>query len=361
MTTQHEHRFLKPGKLPAHILDRLLKGIAPSRKDPRLVIGPRLGEDAAHISFGERTLLAKTDPITFATEHIGWYALNVNANDIAVAGGDPKWFLATALLPPGTTEKEVQSIFEQLGAAAEQLGVSIAGGHTEITPAVKQPVICGSMLGEAPASGTVSSAGALPGDHIILTKGIAIEGTAILANELRSQLAARGISKDEIEEASALLMRPGISVLKDARTAISAAPVNAMHDPTEGGLATALHEIAFASNVNLCIEEGKVPILASSRKICRALKIDPWGLISSGALLIAASPSRVQKILDAMQQEGIQAQTIGAVTEKRVPNTPPRNLLRASDGALRPLPTFERDEIARAFENIINKRQQHSC
>ena len=173
----------------------LISGLPLQSADKRLIVGPGLGEDAAHILMGENTLLAKTDPITFATERIGWYAVNVNANDIAVAGGIPKWFLATVLMPPGTTEDEVRKIFDQLGEAAAENNIQLAGGHTEITPTVTQPVVCGLMLGEAPTSRTVSASGAQPGDTVILTKGIAIEGTSILANECRKTLSSRcGVS-----------------------------------------------------------------------------------------------------------------------------------------------------------------------
>ena len=119
--------MLKNGKLPGRLLQELISGIPKTDADKRLLIGPGLGEDAAHILFGENTLLAKTDPITFATDRIGWYAVNVNANDIAVAGGTPKWFLATLMMPPGTTEAEVRDIFGQIGEAAYEIGVQLAG------------------------------------------------------------------------------------------------------------------------------------------------------------------------------------------------------------------------------------------
>lgn len=344
--------ILKNGKLPGHLLQDLLDGLPKGFGDDRLIIGPGLGEDAAHILFGESTLLAKTDPITFATDRIGWYAVNVNANDIAVAGGIPKWFLATLMIPPGSTEKEIRDIFMQIGEAANEIGVQMAGGHTEITPAVTQPVICGFMLGEAPTGSTVSASGAKLGDAVILTKGIAIEGTSILANECRDQLIQAGVSLSDIDSAAAMLTNPGISVLKDAQTATSSGGITAMHDPTEGGLSTALQELAFASKVDIVIEESAVNVLPVCQTICDVLEIDPWGLISSGALLATVQPDRQDAVIAALKSADIDAHLIGRVEARSDDETGASvSVRRSQSSSLTPIATFERDELARYFEN----------
>ena len=379
--------MLKNGKLPGRLLEDLIAQIPKTDTDKRLLIGPGVGEDAAHILFGEKTLLAKTDPITFATDRIGWYAVNVNANDIAVAGGTPKWFLATLMMPPGSTETEVREIFRQIGEASFEIGVQLAGGHTEITPAVTQPVICGFMLGEAQTSRTVSASGAQPGEAVILTKGIAIEGTSILANECRNQLLEAGVAASEIDQAAGFLTNPSISVLKDAQTAVAVGGVTAMHDPTEGGLATALQELAFASNVDIVIDESAVNILPECQTICDALRIDPWGLISSGALLATVEPERKYDVVKALISEGIEANIIGSVKSRRTPTSDQHTARETADldaqeetstrlpldaqggikGGLeevspsvytqtgpnspaKPIKSFERDELARFFE-----------
>ena len=345
------NRKLKTGKLPGTLLQDLIEGIPKAASNRRLLVGPGLGEDAAHILFGENTLLAKTDPITFATDRIGWYAVNVNANDIAVAGGTPKWFLATLMMPPGSTEGEVRDIFGQIGEAAYEIGVQLAGGHTEVTPAVTQPVICGFMLGEVPTSRAVSASGAQPGDAVILTKGIAIEGTSILANECGDQLARAGLDSPDIAAAADFIINPGISVLKDAQTAVSAGGVTAMHDPTEGGLATALQELAFASKVDIVIDKSAVNVLPICRAICDALDIDPWGLISSGALLATVQPDHQGAVVAALQGVGIDASVIGRVKPQSDDTTGPSVSIR-QDQTISPTPiaTFERDELARYFD-----------
>ena len=264
------------------------------------------------IDMGERYLVAKTDPITFATEDIGWYAVNVNANDVACCGATPRWFLATILLPEQTNAGLAERIFEQISAACAQLGVSLCGGHTEITYGLERPIVVGQMLGEMAPAAMVTTGGAQVGDRLIVTKGIALEGTAIIASEKRSEL--QELMNDvEIERCIDLLKTPGISVVRDAQIALEAGGVHALHDPTEGGLATGLHELAHAAGVGLIIDQMAVPVLPECKRICDHLGLDPLGLIASGALLIAAAPEASGTITDALHQSGLAATVIGTV------------------------------------------------
>ena len=137
---------LLTGKLPAELLERLLAGVV--RRDPRVLLGPALGEDAALIDMGDRVLVAKADPVTFATDRIGWYAVHVNANDVACTGARPAWFLATILLPEGATEALAEEVFAQIEAACGALGVTLVGGHTEVTYGLERPIVAGAMLAE---------------------------------------------------------------------------------------------------------------------------------------------------------------------------------------------------------------------
>ena len=184
---------LRPGKLPNSLLRQMLADLRSG--DPRVLVGPGVGEDAAHISFGGSTLIAKADPVTFATDLIGWYAVNVNANDVAASGGTPRWFLATVLLPEGGDSAGAAAIFDQMREAAGELGVELVGGHTEVTIGLPRPIVCGAMLGEAPASKAISTSGACVGDSVVLTRGIAIEGTSILAREMPERLKAGGSNR----------------------------------------------------------------------------------------------------------------------------------------------------------------------
>ena len=334
---------MKAGKLPLDLLSRLLAGIP--QDDPRVVVGPRTGEDAALKDFGDRHLAAKTDPITFATDLIGWYVVQVNANDLAVMGATPRWLMATLLFPEGTHPGEVEEAFGQLGRACADLGVTLVGGHTEITYGLSRPLAVGAMLGEVEKGMEVLTSGARPGDSLVLTKGIAIEGAAVLARESATELRSAGVHQQVIDRAAELLFTPGISVARDARLAVQAADVHAMHDPTEGGLATGLLELATAAGVGLTVDLDRIPIVEESRIICQALGLDPIGLIASGALLVALPPEDVPRLVESLAAEGIQAAEIGRVT-------PPEDGLKLRvDREEQPLPVFERDELARWFSD----------
>ncbi|MFB3818992.1 MAG: AIR synthase family protein [Candidatus Methylomirabilales bacterium] len=333
------------GKPPLRVLKRLLGEGAP--RDPRVVLGPRVGEDAAVIDLGDGYLVAKADPITFATEEIGWYAVHVNANDLAVRGARPAWFLMTLLLPEGAEERLLDDIFAQVRGACEAVGATLVGGHTEVTQGLTRPLLAGAMLGEVAKGRLVTTAGARPGDAILLSKGIALEGSALLARECDRLLGARGVMPGVRRRARGFLREPGISVLAEARLALEAAEVHAMHDPTEGGLATGLLELALAGDVGLRVERAAIPVLPECAAMCQALGLDPLGLIASGALLLACPSRDAGAVLQAWQAAGVQGATIGEVLPAGA------GCVLVEERQARPLPRFARDEIARVFDGSV--------
>jgi len=333
---------LSVGKLPAALLAQMLQRYA--ILDDRVAVGPGIGLDATAIDFGDRYLLAKTDPITFVAEDIGYYAINVNANDIACSGGQPRWFLATLLLPEGETdETQVERLFQQLHDACAQLGVAFCGGHTEVTYGLDRPIVVGSMLGEVSKDKLVTTGGARVGDDLILTKGIAIEAASIIAREKAEVLAER-YSEELVERARNFLRDPGISVLQDARVATEVGEVHAMHDPTEGGLATGLHELADAADVGVKVWFDRIPMLPEAKLLCDEFGLDPLGAIASGALLIAVAPETSERVVRALKEAGIKAAVIGQV----VPPEEGRQLV--IDEQEVPLPRYDQDEIVRLFD-----------
>jgi hydrogenase maturation factor len=334
---------LPAGKLDPKILAGLLERCT-GVKDPRLVIGPRVGEDAAVIDMGDRYLVAKSDPITYATERIGWYAVHINANDIATLGAQPRWFLATLLLPEGRTDKKlVEGIFTDMAQAGEELGVALCGGHTEITPGLDRPIVAGHMLGEVAKDRLVLKTNARPGDRLILTKGIAIEGTALLAREKSRELEGH-FGPNFVLRAQGFLTNPGISVVKEAITATKAARVHAMHDLTEGGLATSVQEMAGIADLGAVVDRQKIPVFSETEGLCSHYGIDPLGTIASGALLIAVAPEEGDKVLSSLRAEGILAEEIGYLTEKA------RGLKLIEDGQVKDFATFEVDEVTRVLK-----------
>lgn len=331
---------LNAGKLPPDILRRLLAKL-PGHEN--VLVGPAYGEDAAAVQMGEDVLLVASDPITFATDRIGYYAVCVNANDIAVHGARPRYFLATILMPEHSEDVDVERVFDQISESCARINVTLIGGHTEVTQSVKQVVVCGCMLGEVSGDKLVKTAGARPGDDLILAGGVAIEGTAILAREAYSRLEALGVPQDVLSAAARLLDAPGICVVDYAMAAVNVGGVTSMHDPTEGGLAMALRELAVAADVGLVVRCEAITILPECKIICQATGLDPLGLIASGSLLITCVPEKSGEVIGELCRMGVPVGIIGKVVEKD-------QGVRFADGA--ELPVFERDEIARYFEEV---------
>ncbi len=329
--------ILPVGKLPPRLLEKFIEKY--SHTDERVVVGPQIGEDAAVIDFGEKYLVAKTDPITFVAEDIGYYLIQINANDIATMGARPKWFLATLLLPEKrTTEELVENIFSRVSQACRELNISLCGGHVEITYGLDRPLVIGQMLGEVERDKLVRSSGAELGDDLILTKGIAIEGTSVIAREKGRELEEE-FGKEFLQCARNYLHRPGISVVREALLAVESVEVHAMHDPTEGGLSTGLYELGKASGRGMIIYEDKIPLLPECRILCEKFGIHPLGLMASGALIIALPSGDAAELLALYRREGIESAIIGKVVEEEAG-------LSLGEGKL---PYFERDEIAKIF------------
>ena len=339
---------LRPGKLPQALLAELLATLP--HTDPRVLLGPAVGRDAAVIDIGGgRVLVAKMDPVTFAAEDIGWYAVNVNANDIACMGAAPSWFMATALLPEGAAESLARHLFDGLTAACDALGIVLIGGHTEVTPGIDRPIVAGAMLGEAARDDIVDGTRVAPGDAVLLAKPVAVEGTALLAREAADDLRAAGLSDAIIERAASLLFDPGISIVRAARTVCSVTRPHLMHDPTEGGIATALQELAEAAGLTLRVDVDAIDVLPETRAICGALALHPLGLLASGSLLVLVAPDDAAAVKDALDSVKFACRRIGTAESGAA-----RVIMPSEEST--PLPVFERDELARYFERERGKR-----
>jgi len=329
---------LPHGKLPNELLAGYLRGLAAA--DPSVLVPAGIGEDATALDIdGADTLVAHGDPITLSSRDLAAYALLVNANDIAAAGGAPRWLLTTVLLPAGTTASEALALLADLGEAAARLGVTLVGGHTEVSDAVIRPVVSATMLGTMRREDLRDKRAVLPGDQVILTKALAVEGTALLAQELGERLRALGMSARELLACRALLSR--LSIVPEARLAAGFAGVRAMHDVTEGGLATALRELAVACEHGIVVHPERVPVLPETRRLCELLEIDPLGLVASGSLLVCCRPEEAEALLRALDDEGIAATVIAEVSERGA------GVSALEHGLAAPWPEFAADEAAR--------------
>lgn len=338
------HDTLLPvGKLPPVILESLLKK-API-DDQTIILGPGPGLDCAVVDVGDKYLVLKSDPITFATDEIGWYLVQVNLNDIATTGATPRWFLVTMLLPASdSTPTLAIEIANQVYGACQAHGIAVVGGHTEITHGLGRPILIGTMIGEVAKQKLITPQGAKPGDKILLTKGVPIEATAILSREFPDRLADQ-LKPPEIMEAQKFLKTPGISIYKDVQLAIKAGQVSAMHDPTEGGLLAALWELAEASDKKLVVDLAKVFVPSISFQVCQAFNIDPYAAISSGSLLMTTPPDDKDKICLALKKDGLICTEIGWV------ESGPATVEESGGRPTKTLKRPERDEIAKVYES----------
>ena len=332
--------MLKPlpaGKLPGWLLNKVLPRAS---ADPSVLVGPGLGRDAAAIAVGDRVIVAKNDPITFASENGAAHLVEVNANDVACMGATPRWLLVTGLLPHGVTPADVLNQFAELRETCRQRSVELIGGHTEIVPGLERPILVGMMLGEASPNDLVTPGQARPGDVLLVTKGLAIEGTALLARERADELRAR-IGEEAVQAAANLLHDPGISIVKEAEIARRSGGITALHDPTEGGLATAVRELAMLSGTGVEIDADSVPILPETLAVADALDLDPLGMLASGSLLIAARPEAVTTIVRDIEAARIPVRIVGTLTDD------PSSFTLIYDGTRRDLTEFAVDEVAR--------------
>lgn len=332
---------MRSGKLGPRELEKWLFPLIRVR-DRRVVIGPGPGLDAAVVDFGSRVLVLSSDPITGALENAGWLAVNVNANDVAVFGAEPRWFLCTIFLPEGSRGRQLQKLVMEIQRACEDLGVALVGGHTEVTPGIERTVVSGTMVGEAPRRRLVTPTGARPGDVIILTKSAGIEGTAVLACDRQREL-TEALGPELVLKAQRF--RGRISVVREALVAAELG-ASAMHDPTEGGVLGGLHELAEASGVGFDVESSKIPVEPETVEICGHFGIDPLRLISSGALLITAKPGRADAIIRNLRGIGIRASKIGRIVRDRK--------TRLLDGRRTKFP--EQDELWRVFGKPTPRR-----
>jgi hydrogenase expression/formation protein HypE len=305
------------GKLPIDVLKEVVfKNLGIIREE--VVLGPLAGFDGAVIDVGDKSLIVSMDPITGAVERIGWLAININANDISTFGVEPAFFLSCILLPENANRQVVETISAQMNKAAKKLSIAIVGGHCEVTPGLTNPIVVGCAMGLAEKGNYVTAGGAKLGDKLLLTKSVGIEGTAILAADREEQL-EKTLKPTMLLNAKRFY--DNISVVKDAITAFKTGAVHAMHDPTEGGLAGGIHEMADASNLGVKIYEEKIRIAPETVRICDFFQIDPLQLIASGSLLIAAKRNSADKVVKVLEKNQIAAAVIGeflASTEKRL-------------------------------------------
>lgn len=330
---------MKVGKLTtAELRSRVLPYGGAHRGE--VLVGPGVGLDAAVVDLGGDVCVVASDPITGAGEGAGRLAVIAATNDVAAHGARPVGVQVVLLLPAEAPQGMLEALMREIDAEAQRLGIAVLGGHTETTSRVSDALVVVTAVGRAPKDRFVSASGARPGDALLVTKGVGLEGTAILATDFRHELAAA--LGDELVARAAAFIRE-LSVVKDALTAVGAG-AHAMHDTTEGGLLGALEEMCEASGVGCELWEDQVPVRPETAAICAHLGLDPLGLLGSGSLLVAAPDA--DAALAALAEAGVPAACIG-----RFVASEGGKRIRGRDGTWRPLAAYPQDELWRFLES----------
>lgn len=300
---------MKIGKVPEAVLKRSVLNQIKHRRD-EVLVGPAIGEDCSVLSLKEdEVLVVSTDPITGTEDDIGTLAVHITANDIASSGAEVIGIMLSILLPERTEEIKLKTMMKDIEAVCSLLEIEVMGGHTEITKAVNQPIITVTGIGKMKRSEMIKTAGALPGQEIVMTKWAGLEGTAIIAKAKERELLSR-YSSTFINSAKEMINF--ISVVPEARIARKAS-VTSMHDVTEGGIFGALWEIGSAAGLGLEVDLKKILLRQETVEICEFYDINPYMLISSGSMLMVTD--RANYLVESLLSEGISASVIGRITE----------------------------------------------
>ena len=297
------------GKIPETALKRSVLNQIEHRRD-EVLVGPAIGEDCSVLAIGEdEVLVLSTDPITGTVKDIGTLAVHITANDISSNGAEVIGIMLTILLPDGTQEPELRGMMQDIEAVCAKLQIEVIGGHTEVTKAVNQPLVTVTGVGKMKRSEMIKTAGAKPGQEIVMTKWAGLEGTAIIAAAKEKELLGK-YSSSFIDGAKRMI--DYISVVPDSKIAREVG-VTSMHDVTEGGIFGALWEIGAASKVGLEVDLKKILLKQETVEICEFYDLNPYMLISSGCMLMITD--QANRLVGRLNAEGIAAAVIGRIIQ----------------------------------------------
>ena len=318
---------MKIGKVEAQTLQET---VFPYRgtEDSAVKIGPRIGGDGAVIAANNEGgyLAVAADPITGTSAAIGRFAVDINANDVACLGADPRWMTLTLLLPSGTEREKISRIMEEASDEAESLGVAIVSGHTELVQGLERPIVSGTMIGLSRI--LLDPEKVQEGDKLVMTGSAGLEGGAILADTFEKELRNKGIEDSTLRTARNFVRR--LPIVEPARRARD--KVSLMHDPTEGGLLGGIRELGLLTGKGIKLEEERVKVEPETKSICAALEVDPLRLIASGSLLLVVRPNRVPQLLEELSE--FDPALIGTLSEEAdLPESGPDELWRLMDSS----------------------------
>lgn len=298
---------MKQGKVSDSVLKRsVLKKLKTNREE--VIFGAALGEDCAVLSFKEEeAYVTGTDSVTCMGKASGAVAVCVAANDLAASGAEPIAVLVSALFPGSISEEDIKETMTEIEEQCSILHMQVAGGHTEVTSAVTRPVLTVTGIGKTKEP--VFTKGALPGQDVVVSKWIGLEGSYILAKEKEKELLTRyPVTVTD----TALSFLQYLPVVHEAATAMKSG-VRVMHDVSEGGIFSALWQLAECSGVGLEIDLKQIPVKQETVEICEFFGLNPYEIASAGALLMVTDNGA--DLVKALAKENISAAVIGKITD----------------------------------------------
>ena len=231
------------------------------------------------------------------------------ANNLAAGGAAPMAVTAALILPESTEEQEIKALMMEAEQKCEELSIELAGGQTRITCQVSGPLAVVTGYGRAGAEGYRTIQMAAPGQELVISKWIGLQGTALLAKRNRAGLLCR-YPAYFIEEAAGFDRY--LSVIPEAAAAVKSG-VCAMHDVSEGGIFAALWELAEGAGVGLDIDMRKLPLRQETVEVCEYCNVNPYELLSGGCLMMTTYHG--QALAAALEAEHIPAVSVGRLTE----------------------------------------------
>ncbi len=289
-------------------------------KNPAVLVGPGMGLDNAVLSLGSRRVMVVTsDPLSMipaiGMEDSAWLSVHALASDLATSAVGPQFAVLDYNLPPSLAADDLERYVEAVGSECRRLGIAIIGGHSGRYPGSDYTVVGGGMMmATAGEDEYVTPRMIQEGDVVVMTKGAAIEATAVLALAFPETTETR-VGTKAARRAAGYIRR--CSTLEDSLTAssvgIRGSGVTAMHDATEGGVLGGLYELASSSGRTLQIERDRIHVTRESRSVCEAFGIDPLTTISEGTLLVACRPDRSPELMKALAGSGIESFGVGVV------------------------------------------------
>lgn len=291
--------------------------------DQEILQGPRHGVDVGVVRVAPGVVMAlSADPVfivpAYGWERAAWFAVHILASDAATSGLPLRWMAVDLNLPPEIEDRDLTTLWEAFAGACDDLGIAVVTGHTARYDGCNWPMVGGAVcIAAGPEDRYVTPEMARPGDRVVVTKGAAIEATALFAATFPERLAA-GVGDETARAADALFEK--MTVVPEARIAAEYGlrddGVTSMHDATEGGVLGGLSEVAAASDVGMRVELEAIPVKPEVAAVCEHVGIDPYTSISEGTLIATVRPGHAEGVTAGLREAGIEAAVVGEILEQ---------------------------------------------